>query len=573
VTRLALFVGNSRYDDPKLAQLKTPAADVRSLAAAFRDPNIGGFDEVVELIDESEAAIRRRLSTFFDRRQSGDLLLCYFSGHGVRDDRGRLYLAARDTSLAQLKATGIPSSYLVEHMDECRSRRQILILDCCNSGAFAHGTKGSDPTVMTRATFEGNGFGRVVLTASDATQYAFEGDQIIEQAELSLFTHYLLEGLSTGAAAPGGDEHITLDQWYDYAYGRVLEQTRTQTPRKWVYNQEGALIIARNPRPRPPGTDLPQSVRDAGRDDRAEVRRGAVTELVRMARTSDGRYRQAAIAALEVLAAKDGNQTVRASAVEALGNLEPDPVVIDSTPAGLAPGSAAPPTPTATPPVGPPSVPPLAAAASPAPSPDTRSGPPRAEPDREPLRWWIGANTAAEGLSTAFYAIIRWLQVDNDVGWLVTPAAGLVGGAVLWRAVRRWPGRPGLTAWLVAMAAAELVVWLIAPILAKVLGNDLPDGVAFVIRGLVFGAVLGAAQWVVLRRWLGRPRPWVGATAVGMAVSQLVFAAIPISTSFDAVVIAMIRGALLGLATAWLVRKHLAGVPPQASQPGFAPSS
>ncbi|MBM4186592.1 MAG: caspase family protein, partial [Gemmatimonadetes bacterium] len=345
MTRLALFVGNSHYDDPKLAQLKTPAADVRSLAAAFRDPNIGGFDEVIELIDESEAAIRRRISTFFDRRQSNDLLLCYFSGHGVRDDRGRLYLAARDTSLDQLKATGIPSSYLVEHMDECRSRRQILILDCCNSGAFAHGTKGS-PTVMTRDTFEGNGFGRVVLTASDATQYAFEGDRIIEQAELSLFTHYLLEGLSTGAAAPGGDEHITLDQWYDYAYGRVLGQTRTQTPRKWVYNQEGALIIAKNPRPRPPGADLPQSVRDAGRDDRAEVRRGAVTELIRIARTSDGRYRQAAIAALEVLAARDGNQTVRASAAEALGNLEPAPASAEpAPPASAAKPDAAPASP------------------------------------------------------------------------------------------------------------------------------------------------------------------------------------------------------------------------------------
>ncbi|MBM4188726.1 MAG: hypothetical protein FJ206_15595 [Gemmatimonadetes bacterium] len=192
---------------------------------------------------------------------------------------------------------------------------------------------------------------------------------------------------------------------------------------------------------------------------------------------------------------------------------------------------------------------------------------PGVEPDREPLRWWIGANAAAEGLSTAFYAVIRSLQFDNDAGWMVTPAAGLVGGAVLWRAVRRWPNRPGPIAWLVVMAAGELVIWIVASPLARALGNELPTVVTLTIRGLVFGAVLGAAQWVVLRRWVGRPRVWIGATAVGVAVSQLVFAVLKIQTSFDTIVVAVIRGAVLGLATAWLVRKHLAGIP---AQPGVA---
>lgn len=243
-SRTALFVGNSVYDDAMLSRLRTPEADVRSLAAVLGDPDIGGFDEVETVVDGEEPRVRRAIARFFHNRRRDDLVLLYFSGHGVKDDHGRLFLAMRDTAYDQLKATAIPASFITECMDECRSKRQVLILDCCNSGAFARGTKG-DRSAMTRETFEGLGYGRVVLTAADSTQYALEGDRVLQQAELSLFTHYLLEGLTTGAAARLGEPVITLDDWYEYAYEQVVTRMPNQTPRKWVYNQQGVLTIAR----------------------------------------------------------------------------------------------------------------------------------------------------------------------------------------------------------------------------------------------------------------------------------------------------------------------------------------
>lgn len=247
-SRVALLVGNSVYEDTTLARLRTPEADARALAAVLGDAAIGGFDEVESLIDEPEPVVRRAVSRFFHNRLRDDLVLLYFSGHGIKDDHGRLFLAVRDTSYDQLKATAIATSYVTECMDECRSKRQILILDCCNSGAFARGTKG-DRSAMTRSTFEGNGYGRVVLTAADSTQYALEGDRVLQHAELSLFTHFLREGLTTGAAARPGESVITLDDWYDYAYEQVVTRMPAQTPRKWVYNQEGGLAIARTSLP------------------------------------------------------------------------------------------------------------------------------------------------------------------------------------------------------------------------------------------------------------------------------------------------------------------------------------
>jgi hypothetical protein len=37
----------------------------------------------------------------------------------------------------------------------------------------------------------------VVLTATDSTQYAWEGDEVIGEAENSVYTHYLVQGLGT----------------------------------------------------------------------------------------------------------------------------------------------------------------------------------------------------------------------------------------------------------------------------------------------------------------------------------------------------------------------------------------
>ena len=140
--KYALIIGNNQYNDPKLARLKTPAADAQALANVLIDQNIGSFDKVISLVNKTESNVSRSISTFFTNKKPEDLVLVYFSGHGILDDRGRLFLALKDTRTNLLNATAIPAAFISDEMDSCRSRRQILILDCCNSGAFARGTKG-----------------------------------------------------------------------------------------------------------------------------------------------------------------------------------------------------------------------------------------------------------------------------------------------------------------------------------------------------------------------------------------------------------------------------------------------
>ena len=305
--KYALIIGNNKYDDQKLAQLKTPAADSAALAKVLDDKTIGSFDEVTSLINQTETRARRAISAFLANKKPDDLVLLYFSGHGVLDDRGRLYLALKDTQLNLLKATSIPSSFVADEMDSCRSKRQILILDCCHSGAFARGTKGEQKAI-TETTFEGSGFGRVVLTASDSTQYALEGDQVIKQTELSLFTHFLLDGLKTGEADLNNDGLIALDEWYDYTYTRVISETPRQVPHKWSYNQQGDLVIAKNPFLKKRVVELPTELLQALESSFVGIRESAVNELGKYLQSRDPEMVELAISSLEKMKADDSRR-------------------------------------------------------------------------------------------------------------------------------------------------------------------------------------------------------------------------------------------------------------------------
>lgn len=264
--RLALIIGNSAYLDGALSRLLTPDADVGALGEILLDPELGGFDDVNVLVNMSSHIIRRSIAGFFSKKAREDLLLLYFSGHGVLDDQGHLYLAVRDTDSKLLRGTAISASYITDEMNNSRSQRQLLILDCCHSGAFARGTKGKPGArVGTGPAFEGTGFGRVVLTASDATQYAWEGDQVIGEAENSLFTHFVLLGIKSGEADLNGDGQITIDELYDYVYERVVRQTPKQTPGKWSYKERGEIVISRAPGVAPEAkapVSLPEFERD-----------------------------------------------------------------------------------------------------------------------------------------------------------------------------------------------------------------------------------------------------------------------------------------------------------------------
>jgi tetratricopeptide (TPR) repeat protein len=316
--RFALIIAVDHYSDNRLKELRAPSSDAESLAAVLADPDIGQF-EVQSIINESAQRVREEVERFFKSREPDDLLLLYFACHGVKDPRGRLYMAMADTRLDLLASRGLAAQFVNEQLESCRSRRIVLMLDCCYSGAYAKGfASRGDTSVGVLEKFEG--YGRVVLTASDALEYAFEEDELTESnGHSSIFTGAVVRGLRTGDADIDQDGRVSVDDLYAFAFDEVRAKTPNQTPGR-VYSVSGSIYLATNPRmPASPESSIEDPFA-AAKSQRRWEREDAPLKLRELAEDADEAISKAARNALEKLSV-DRERMVRASAMEALGDV------------------------------------------------------------------------------------------------------------------------------------------------------------------------------------------------------------------------------------------------------------
>lgn len=306
--RHALIVATASYFDPRLQQLRAPAADAEALADVLRDPEKGDFE--VELgVNETHGDLTRMIARFFGDRSPHDLLLLHFSCHGVKDEDGELYLAAADTDLDLLSATGISAAWLNDRINRTRSRRTVVLLDCCFSGSFPSGLRRRGDGLDAPQRLEGRG--RAIITASNAMEYAYEGDELKGEGRPSIFTEAVVEGLRTGEADLDQDHLVSIDDLYHYVYDRVRGRTPSQTP-SIKSDLEGALYLARSTyRPPIEPARLDPDLLSRTEDRYAGIREGAVQELAELLTVRD---RSVALAARETLLRMTSDDSRRVAA-------------------------------------------------------------------------------------------------------------------------------------------------------------------------------------------------------------------------------------------------------------------
>jgi uncharacterized caspase-like protein len=315
--RFALLIGNSNYRDPELVKLLAPADDTVDLARVLENPQICDF-RVQTFRDQTADKLRREIEKFLLRdRQRDDLLLLYFSGHGITDLEGQLYFAAADTELDHhqvLQSSAISAKFVNELMSQSRSRRIVLLLDCCHSGAFKEGmlAKGGEGA---GAIEQLQGQGRIVLTASNALQYSFEGDVVRGGGTRSIFTHVLAQGLETGDADQDGDGRYSIDDLYSYVCDRMRDHRQTQQPMKMAF-VEGDIFLGHNPSPK--ASRLPADVIDDLGHPRFEIRLTAVGQLGKLLQGSHKGKALAAFRELSQLEETDFDLRVKRAAKEFL---------------------------------------------------------------------------------------------------------------------------------------------------------------------------------------------------------------------------------------------------------------
>jgi len=235
--KYALLIGVDTYGEG-LQPLPAASKDVAALREVLLNPKMGGFDEAKPVINPTRREMAREIELWFQDRQPEDLVLLFFSGHGVKDDRRDLYFAAADTEKQRnrlLTSTATSARLLHDWIRACKAKYQVLILDCCFSGAFGELVGKDDGEIPLKEQLGAEG--RVVLASTSAVDYSFQE----KDADLSTYTHYLVEGIG-GAADDNGDGLITVGELHRYVKQKVSISSPAMSPTLITLKDEAWLI-------------------------------------------------------------------------------------------------------------------------------------------------------------------------------------------------------------------------------------------------------------------------------------------------------------------------------------------
>ena len=213
VDRYAIFIGSNKGGKGR-EQLLYAGSDALNFQKTMSE--IGGINDSNSfiLIDPSKEKIDQTLTKISDQIRTSNStakrseFIFYYSGHS---DETSLLLGDIPYDYSSLKAA----------ISDVPSDIHVVILDSCYSGNFIR-TKGGqkrkpfmldDSSVVT---------GHAYLSSSSTNEYSQESDEI----ESSYFTNAMITGLR-GAADTSGDNKVTLNELYSYAFNDTLSKTES----------------------------------------------------------------------------------------------------------------------------------------------------------------------------------------------------------------------------------------------------------------------------------------------------------------------------------------------------------
>ncbi|MFN6519297.1 MAG: caspase domain-containing protein [Nostoc sp. CreGUA01] len=95
--KIALLIGISEYDEPTLAPLPNAVHDVEAMQRVLLNPEMGDFAaaDVTVLKNPQRQEMEDAIYNLYANCQKDDLVLFYFSGHGVVIESGEFYFSTR----------------------------------------------------------------------------------------------------------------------------------------------------------------------------------------------------------------------------------------------------------------------------------------------------------------------------------------------------------------------------------------------------------------------------------------------------------------------------------------------
>ncbi len=233
-----VLVGISQYESWDVPELAFTERDARELAAFYQNENGGGVPpEHLKILLGKEASrenILKTLGQVFDRAEEKDLVIFYFSGHGIasEDTKRDLYLLPQDYENGNLE-TAIKAEHIKNIFLQSKASKKIWIMDACHSGGVLPQLDNLD---LVRAIDALDDSDIALITSSKAGETSLE----LRDEQRGLFSFYLTLGLldESSTIDQNGDKLISIWELFNFASRKTSEiaptlpgyQNKSQTP-------------------------------------------------------------------------------------------------------------------------------------------------------------------------------------------------------------------------------------------------------------------------------------------------------------------------------------------------------
>jgi glycine betaine/choline ABC-type transport system substrate-binding protein len=230
----AILIGTSVYHDNRFHQLPAAMNSLNGVKEILVDERLCGWprDRVEVLLNQQH---QPRLITDLRRRarETTDVLIVYFVGHGVITPQGELCLALTDTTLDDPDVTGLEYRYLRSALLDSPARIKVVVLDCCYSGRAIQALSSPEEFGGIRGAY--------VIAASDHAAHVPPPAE--QPLACTSFTGELLELIRTGI--PGAPETLTLHTISTHLRAR-LRSAQLPDPSYWGTDTAGDFGLTRN---------------------------------------------------------------------------------------------------------------------------------------------------------------------------------------------------------------------------------------------------------------------------------------------------------------------------------------
>lgn len=218
----AVVVGAARYTH--MPSLRYTDDDAYQVYAFLKSPEGGALrDEQVQLLideDATRANILSAIRSTFLKADENDVVLFYFSGHGLQGSFLPVDYDGQNNTLRHEELKNL--------LKASKAKHKLVLADACHSGSLLAIKSAALENKLKKyyTAFESTQGGTGLLMSSKGEEYSLEDGGL----RSGVFSHFLVKGLK-GEADSNEDRVITIKELFVYVHQNVRTYTgNVQTP-------------------------------------------------------------------------------------------------------------------------------------------------------------------------------------------------------------------------------------------------------------------------------------------------------------------------------------------------------